>query len=346
MLDFRSDNTDHVSDQIIKSLIDVNFGNVSSYGDDEYTKNFAEKMNEVFERDVDVYPVFTGTAANVISFAGVVPPYGAIFCAENSHLDVDECNAPEFFTGGAKIIKVDSIDGKINLIDLNKKIKNLAPHSFHNPLPSLISLTQSTELGTVYGLNEIREISKIAKNYNMTLHIDGARISNALAYLKCSWADISWKSGVDILSLGTTKNGTIAAEAIISFKKDLSNKLMYYRKRGGHLVSKMRFLSSQLNAFFLNDLWKSNALHANKMALKLAEGLAQIDKIEIAYPVQSNGVFPIFPKEIAESLINKGYLFYQWGDPNNNTYRLMTTFNTSEKAVKDFIDNARIAAEK
>ena len=151
---------------------------------------------------------------------------------------------------------------------------------------------------------------------------------------------------MDILSLGTTKNGTIAAEAIISFKPDLFNKLMYYRKRGGHLVSKMRFLSSQLNAFFLDDLWKTNAMHANKMALKLSEGLIEIDKIEIAYPVQANGVFPILSKKIADSLFNKGYLFYRWGDPRNNTYRLMTTFNTPEKAVKNFIDNARIAAEQ
>lgn len=344
MLDFRSDNTSQASDQIIKSIINANSGSVSSYGEDHYTEELYKNMNKIFDRSVEVFPVFTGSAANILSFACSVPPYGAIFCAENSHVDIDECNGPEFYTGGAKIVSIKSDNGKLNPEDLSDKIKNFSPHGFHNPLPVAITLTQSTEVGTVYTPNEIMEISKIAKSYNMILHLDGARISNALAYLGCSWADISWKAGVDLLSLGTTKNGTIAAEAIILFHMGLSDKLEYFRKRGGHLVSKMRFLSAQLNAFISDDLWKQNALHANNMAIRLVDGIKEIRAIQLAYPVESNGVFLKLPKSIAEGLIERGFKFYPWGGQNSNIYRFMFSFNTPENSVDNLVNALKLVS--
>ncbi len=231
MNNFLSDNVSGISREILEGLKITNHGSANSYGQDDETKKLEYNINSLFEKKVSVFPVTSGTAANSIAFASCVPPYGAILCSEESHINIDECNAPEFYTSGAKLIKVDSLEGKITNKNLLSKIESIAPHGIHNAQAKLISITQSSELGTVYTLDEIRSIAKIAHDKNLILHMDGARIANAIISLKCSWADITWKAGVDILSFGATKNGAFGAEAIIYFNKNLSKNVEYYRKR-------------------------------------------------------------------------------------------------------------------
>ncbi len=336
---FLSDNVSGISDEILENLAKINHDVEDSYGYDSETKKLKVNLNSLFEKDVCYYPVSSGTAANSIAFSSCVPPYGAVFCTEESHINLDECNAPEFFTGGAKLILIDSIHGKVSPDDLIQKIDNLAPHGFHNPKPTLVSITQSSELGTVYTLDEIKLISDIVRDRNMLLHMDGARIANAVVSLNCSWAEMTWKSGVDILSFGATKNGAFSAEMIVYFKKELSKNVQYYRKRSGHLISKMRFISAQLNSYIENDLWKRNASQANLTAFQLSKSLQKISGLKVVYPVQANGVFVKLPDHLVKKLREKGFKFGIWGDKSKKIYRLMTAFNTTNDSVKNFIEN-------
>ena len=341
VIDFRSDNVVGASPKVIEAIVDANDGAVSAYGDDIYTKDLTDRMTALFEKEVVVYPVATGTAANTLSFACTVPPYGAIFCHNEAHVAVDECNGPEFYTGGAKVVGLAGSHGKIQPDQLADAADNIAPHGCHNPQPAAISLTQATEVGTVYKPEEIAALASIAHQRNMIVHIDGARIANAMVYLGRSWADCTWRAGVDVLSFGATKNGVVAAEAVVFFRKELSDRLPFFRKRGGHLFSKMRFLSAQLNAYLENELWRANALHANSMALRLCKGLEVISNVKIVHPVQANGVFAYLPEKLTESLRAEGFAFELWGRPADGVYRLMTAFNTHESSVDRFIEVAQ-----
>ncbi|MAR79284.1 MAG: low specificity L-threonine aldolase [Rhodospirillaceae bacterium] len=336
MNNFLSDNVSGISREILEGLNKINHGSANSYGEDDQTKKLQNNANSLFEKEVSIFPVTSGTAANSIAFASCVPPYGAILCSQESHINQDECNAPEFYTGGAKLVKVKSSVGKIIDANLSNVIENLAPHGIHNAQPILVSITQSTELGTIYTLDEIRSIAKIAKENNILLHMDGARIANAVTSLNCSWADITWKSGVDILSFGATKNGTFGSEAIIYFNKNLSKNVEYYRKRGGHLISKMRFISSQLNSYIETGIWEKNAKNANEMAKTLEKHLNHIVGVDVVYPVESNSVFVKMPDDLVEKLYNRGFAFGQWGKKAKKIYRIMASFDTNKESIINF----------
>jgi threonine aldolase len=329
---FASDNNSGVHPKIIEALNQANNGHAVGYGDDPITKKAVEKLKQLFKSDVDVYFVFTGTAANVLSIATICKPYHAVICADTSHLHVDECGAPERFTG-CKLITVPSSDGKLH-VDLIKPY--LEGFDFeHHVQPLLISVTQSTELGTVYAPGEIKEIARLAHENNMYLHIDGARIANALVSLDCTINEITSDVGVDVVSFGGTKNGMMFGESVIFFNKNLSQEFKYIRKQGMHLYSKMRFASAQFVAYLENDLWLKNAAHSNKMAKLLEKEINKIPQIKITRPVESNGVFAIVPETIIEPLREK-YFFYTW-DEHTSEVRWMCSFDTTEEDIMDFV---------
>ncbi len=266
-MNFCSDNATGVSPEIMTAIAAANCGAVLSYGDDEYTQGLQVKFSELFETSVTVFPVATGSAANALALAVVTPPYGAIYCHGESHINLDECGAPEFFTGGAKLVTITGNHAKIEAETLGKILDKAGVGVVHHVQPAAVSLTQATEAGTIYNPAEISQISEVVRRHNLHLHMDGSRFANAVASLGCSPADVTWRAGVDILSFGATKNGAMAAEAVVFFNGELAKTFPFYRKRSGHLFSKMRFLSAQLSAYITDDLWLRNATHANKMAV-------------------------------------------------------------------------------
>ncbi len=336
---FRSDNESGVAEPILQALTRVNAGSAHSYGEDAVTAQLNAAFNEVFEREVTVFPVVTGTAANALCVAQMVPAYGAVLCHQDSHLNVDECGAPEFYAGGAKLIGLPGGQALIAPERLARTIEASGVHGDHECELSAVSLTQSTELGTVYSTDHISEISAIARAHGLRLHMDGARFANAVASLQCSPADVSWRAGVDMLSFGASKNGAMAAEAVIVFDPSLARALGRRRKRGGHLISKMRFVSAQLLAYLQDGLWLELAANANAGARRLAAGLGRIDDVEIALPVQANGVFARLPDALAQGLKVAGFEFHGWpGEPG--LYRLLVPFNMPTSQIDDFVQTA------
>jgi threonine aldolase len=265
----------------------------------------------------------------------LTPVFGKIYCHELSHINTDECGAPEFFTGGAKLIPMRSSNGRIDANDLSQTIRGAG--NVHVPQPAAVSITQSCETGTVYQIDEIMAISKTAHNHGMSVHMDGARFANALASLDVSPAEMTWKSGVDVLTLGGTKNGCLAAEAIIFFKPDMVGNFPYLHKRSGQLLSKMRFISSQLEAYVTDDLWIRNAQHANSMAKILCEGLNAFSNIELAYPTQSNEVFVHLSRELIDYLNNAGYDINE-EELDGKAVRFVTAWNSELKDVDRLLE--------
>ena len=265
---FASDNVTGVCPEVLDAILKVNNGDSAPYGNDDLSKILQEKFSKIFEKDVVVYPTASGTAANALALSALTPVFGNIYCHKLSHINTDECGAPEFYTGGAKLITVKGVNGKINPQELSKSIGGVGV--VHHTQPSVVSITQLCETGETYELDEIKEISDTAHKHNLKMHMDGARFANALVSLGASPAEMTWKSGIDVLSFGATKNGCIAAEAIIFFKPELVGNLPFLMKRSGHLLSKMRFVSAQLDAYITGDVWLSNAKHANKMGKKLS----------------------------------------------------------------------------
>ena len=329
-MNFCSDNTTGVSPEIMAAIAAANCGAVMSYGDDEYTQRLQTKFSDLFETSVTVFPVATGSAANALGLAVVTPPYGAVYCHEESHINLDECGAPEFFTGGAKLVTLTGDRAKIEAETLSKKLDRAGIGVVHHVQPAAVSITQATEAGTVYNPAEISHISEVVRSHNLHLQMDGARFANAVASLGCSPADITWRAGVDILSFGATKNGAMAAEAVVFFNQELAKTFPFYRKRSGHLFSKMRFLSAQLEAYITDDLWLKNATHANKMATLLAAGLAGVEIVKFCHPVEANEIFMQLPESVITAVLAEGFLFYRW---DKCTVRLVTAFNTKEADV-------------
>ncbi len=329
-MNFCSDNTTGVSPEIMAAIAAANCGAVMSYGDDEYTQRLQTKFSDLFETSVTVFPVATGSAANALGLAVVTPPYGAVYCHEESHINLDECGAPEFFTGGAKLVTLTGDRAKIEAETLSKKLDRAGIGVVHHVQPAAVSITQATEAGTVYNPAEISHISEVVRSHNLHLQMDGARFANAVASLGCSPADITWRAGVDILSFGATKNGAMAAEAVVFFNQELAKTFPFYRKRSGHLFSKMRFLSAQLEAYITDDLWVKNATHANKMATQLAAGLAGVEGVKLCHPVEANEIFMQLPESVITAVLAEGFLFYRW---DKCTVRLVTAFNTKEADV-------------
>lgn len=329
-MNFCSDNATGVSPEIMTAIAAANCGAAMSYGDDEYTQRLQVKFSDLFETSVTVFPVATGSAANALGLAVVTPPYGAVYCHAESHINLDECGAPEFFTGGAKLVTLTGDRAKIEAETLGQKLDRAGVGVVHHVQPAAVSITQATEAGTVYNPAEISHISEVVRSHNLYLHMDGARFANAVASLGCSPADITWRAGVDILSFGATKNGAMAAEAVVFFNQELAKTFPFYRKRSGHLFSKMRFLSAQLEAYITDDLWMKNAVHANKMATQLAAGLAGVEGVKLCHPVEANEIFMQLPESVISAVLAEGFLFYRW---DKCTVRLVTAFNTLEADV-------------
>jgi threonine aldolase len=327
----------------MSALNKANDGFVTSYGGDDLTAKLQSVTSDVFERQVTVFPVTSGTAANALALSQIVPAFGAIYCYEAAHLVTDEAGAPAFFTGGAQLIGFPAADGKIRPEQLTKAVAYAEDLGIHHVKPGAVSLTQATEWGTVYSPAEVSAIAAVAKHHQLPVHMDGARFANALVHLGCTPAEASWKCGVDVLSLGATKNGALGAEAVVFFDPAMARDFERRRKRAGHLVSKLRFLSAQLNAYLKNGLWLDNARHANAMAAKMAQGLKTVAGARLLHPVQANELFVVIPAETATALETQGFKFYRWplhADEPGVTIRLVTSYATPSADVDEFITAA------
>ena len=330
---FASDNNAGIHPDIIKEVIASNTGHAIGYGSDIYTEQALNIFKEQFGSTTETYFVFTGTAANVLGLSAVIRSWNSVIASSSAHLEQDECGAPEKLIG-CKVLTVDTPDGKINPELLEKHM-----HGFdfeHHSQPKVISVTQATEMGTVYSPFEIRKIADFAHDRKMLLHMDGARIANAAVFLNLPFKAFTTDAGVDVLSFGGTKNGMMFGEAICFLKPGLSNDFKYIRKQGMQLASKMRFISAQYIAYFHNDLWKKCASHSNTMARILDKALQEIKGIRITQNVESNGVFVIMPSEVAEKMKNH-YFFYPWNEKISE-YRLMTSWDTTEEDIEDFVE--------
>ena len=332
---FASDNVAGACPEVLEAILKANDGDRAPYGDDEISKNLQDKFSEIFEKEVIVFPTSSGTAANALALSTMTPSFGNIYCHKLSHINVDECGAPEFYTGGAKLVNLNGVNGKITAEELNKSISGKGV--VHHTQPSSVSITQLCETGEAYELDEIKKISEIAHNHKLNMHMDGARFANALVSLDCSPAEMTWKSGIDVLSFGATKNGCLAAEAIIFFKPELVGNLPFLMKRAGHLLSKMSFVSAQLDAYITNEVWLRNAKHANAMGKKLSQGLNQHKNIELAYPTDANEIFVKIPKDIIDQLNSEGYTINddEW---DGKAVRLVTAWNTSLSDIETFLN--------
>ncbi|MDJ0936589.1 MAG: low specificity L-threonine aldolase [Kiloniellales bacterium] len=341
MVDFRSDNVKGAAPEILAALAEANTGTAAPYGDDALTARLQDRFREVFETDCAVFPVATGTAANVLGLSVMTPSYGAIYCHKDSHINVDECGAPELYSGGAKLVALPGADAKLSAAQLAEVLAEGGAGVVHHVQPAAISLTQASEAGTVYRVEEVAAIAEVARAHGLGLQMDGARFANALVTLGCSPAEATWKAGVDVLAFGGTKNGCFCAEAVVVFRPELAATLPYRRKRGGHLFSKLRFLSAQLEAYLKDDLWLRLARHANGRARDLAEGLAALPGVEILHPVEANEIFARLPQGLAERLRGQGFTFYDWAAAGPGAVRLITAFDSEPEEVATFLAAAR-----
>ena len=324
-MDFRSDNVSGVHPAILEALAAINGSSASAYGADAVTQRLERRLAEVFEHEVGVAVVATGTAANALSLALYTPPWGAVYCHEHAHIALDECGAPEAFTAGAKLVGLSGAGGKLAATTLSASIQGRGV--VHAVQPASVSISQVSESGLTYTPDEIGALSQVAKRHGLALHMDGARFANAVVSLGATPAQITWKAGVDVLSLGATKNGALAAEAVVLFDRGKLEELSYRRKRAGHLLSKMRYASAQLEAYLAHDLWLRNARHANAMATRLSDGL-RARGLTPLLPVQANELFVPIAEPRASALRAVGFAFYDWPQLGADTRRLVTAFDT------------------
>ena len=346
-MNFASDNVYGIHPKILASLGEANPATAPSYGGDPLTKKSEEKLAEVFGCELRAFLVTSGTAANGLSLSAITPGYGAIICHGEAHIAVDECNSPEHFTGGAKIIGLHAPAGKITPAMVEKTLKGFI-RGEHDPKPRGVSLTNATELGTVYAPAEVNAMSKLIRPRGMKLHMDGARFANAVAGLGVSPAELSWKAGVDVLTFGATKNGAMMLEAVVFFDLALAEDFAYRRMRSGQLISKSRYLGAQMLAYLADGLWLENARRANALAHKLANGLRQVNSIRIPYPVQANEVFAVIPRSLSDRLLAAGAKFYDWMpdslgaaiSPDEIFVRFVLSFATPEADVDAFLNLA------
>jgi len=328
---FASDNNAGVHPKVLQAIAAVNRGHVVGYGDDAHTEAAVRKFKQHFGADAEVFIVFNGTAANCLSLKALTESYNGVICAEGAHIYTDECGAPEKFTG-CKLIPIPTVDGKLTVESVGHAYHGIGDQ--HHVQPRVISITQATELGTVYTSREVRDLARFAHDRNMFLHMDGARIANAAVSLGLTLREATRDLGVDVLSFGGTKNGAMGAEAVVFFNKKLSRDFLYLRKQGMQLASKMRFISAQLEALLSNDLWRKNAQHANRMAELLQRELSEITQVKIVYKVEANGVFAQIPRR-AIAKLQRRYFFYVW-DEDRSLVRWMCSFDTTEQDVKQF----------
>lgn len=342
---FASDNWAGVHPAVASALNDAAKGFDSAYGSGAWDKRVAARFNEIFEREVAVFFVATGTAANSLSLASVARPGGVSFCHREAHIMDDECGAPGYFSGGGRLQGVDGKLAKIDPARLEAAIGRFPPGFVHAGQPVAVSITQATEIGTVYSLDEIDAIAAIAKRHGLPLHMDGARFANALVSLDVSPAEMTWKRGVDMLSFGGTKNGCWCAEAVVLFDPARAREFAFYQKSAAQLFSKSRFIAAQFEAYFKDDLWLSSARHANAMGSKLSAALSRSNEVRLAWQPQANEVFATMPKPTMERLQGAGAMFYDWHVPASfsadmpddaQLCRFVTSFATTEADVDKF----------
>ena len=334
-MNFRSDNEAPVAPEILNAICCANAGSAHAYGADPFTGRLDEAFSDWFEKPVFVLPLVSGTAGNSIALAQVCPPYGAVFCHEEAHIAVDECGAPEFYGGGLKLIPLPGQDGKLTAEGLKGRLGWFGIKGDHEPVAAAISLTQATECGTVYRPEELSSLAAVARDAGMRVHLDGARFANALAFLGCTPADLSWRAGVDLMTLGATKNGAMAAEAVIVFDPDLVAGLSRRRMKGGHLLSKMRYVSAQLLAWLDDDLWLELASAANGGALRLARALEASERARLAYPTEANEVFAYLDPALDEALCEAGFAYYPWPG-QEGLFRMVVPWDVSEESLRRF----------
>ena len=335
---FASDNVAGACPEVLDAIIKANDGDSTPYGNDQLSTELQDKFSEIFEKEVIVFPTASGTAANALALATMTPSFGNVYCHKLSHINTDECGAPEFYTGGGKLVTLKGINGKITAEELDQAISGKG--IVHHTQPSSVSITQVCETGEVYQLDEIKKISEVTHKHNLNIHMDGARFANALVSLNATPAEMTWKSGIDVLSFGATKNGCIAAEAIIFFKKDLVGNVAFLMKRAGHLLSKMRFVSAQLDAYISNDVWLRNAKHANKMGKRLSDGLKEHSDINLAYPTEANEVFATFPRNKIDHLNSEGYQINE-DEWDGKAVRLVAAWNTQNTDVDHLLNSLK-----
>jgi threonine aldolase len=354
-MNFQSDNIVGASRPVLDALVRANEGPLPAYGADALTERVEARFREIFARDCAVFLVTTGTAANALALAAAVPPFGLALCHREAHVIDDECGAPEFFTHGAKLVGLPGVGAKVAAADVAAYLAGLSNAVKQMP-PSALSISQVTECGAVYALDEIRAHAEVCRRHGLKLHMDGARFANALVALGCTPADMTWRSGVDILSFGATKNGCLMGEAVVVFDPALAGTLAYRRKRAGQTISKGRLIAAQLEGYFADDHWIDNARRANGLARRLAEGLAALPGVRLAWPADANEVFPILPRSLDEALRAAGALYHPWTDlslapdnalgPDERLVRLVVSFATPDEAVDDLLTVAGAALRR
>ena len=349
-MNFASDNVSAAAPEMIEAVLRANRDAAMPYGADEITARLQGLVAETFEREARVYLVATGTAANALALACLCPPWATVYCHDEAHVQMDECGAPEFFTGGAKLSLLPGADARIEPAALEEKLSRPV-RGVHQVQRGALSLTQATELGAVYDGESLGRLCAAAKGADLPVHMDGTRFANALARTGASPAGMSWKAGVDALCLGATKNGALAAEAVILFGAETAWEFELRRKRGGHLFSKMRFLAAQMEAYLTDGLWLRLAAHANAMADRLAAGIATLPGARLRHPVEANMVFPALPRRAHRALQAAGARYYPWPDdqsfdgPEDGAAgcRLVCSWSTTEAEVDHFLAVARDA---
>jgi len=346
-MDFRSDNVASAAPEIVDAVVEAARTSATPYGGDAVTEGLEPAFSALFETGVKVFPVVTGTAANALALAALTPPWGVIYAARAAHVENDECGAPEFMTGGAKVTGIEERCGRIVPAALEAALAAAGAGEVHWSQPACLSLTQPTEMGQVYTPDELRALTGIARRHGLAVHMDGARFGNAVAASGASPAELTWRAGVDALSFGATKNGALAAEAIVLFDTARAAGLAFRHKRAGQLLSKMRFVSAQLAAYVADGLWLRLAARANTQAHRLAAGLEAVPGAALAAPVEANEIFVTLPRAVIEGLARAGVLFYLWPetDAEATTIRLVTRHDTDAGEVDALIETAqRLAA--
>ena len=328
---FASDNNAGIHPKVLQAIAAANQGHVVGYGDDRYTEAVVGKFKQHFGPDIEVFLVFNGTAANTLGLKALTESYHAVICAEGAHIYTDECGAPEKFTG-CKLIAIAAPDGKLTVSSVSEAFHGIGDQ--HHVQPRVISITQCTEVGTVYQPKEVRDLARFAHEHDMFLHMDGARIANAAVSLEMTLREATRDLGVDVLSFGGTKNGAMGAEAVVFFDKKFCRDFLYVRKQGMQLASKMRFISAQFDALFADDLWRRNAEHSNRMAALLHDEVRKIRQVKIVQEVEANGVFAQIPRQ-AIAKLQERYFFYVWNE-EESVVRWMCSFDTTEEDVKRF----------
>jgi threonine aldolase len=342
-MNFASDNTAGVAPAILDAIVAANEGYARGYGNDDWTLKAERRLSEIFEREVAVFLVPTGTAANALALAQVTPPWGIVLCHEESHIVTDECGAPEFFGGGLKLVGLAGDAGKLGPQTLQTALAGHAGHRPHEMIPSALSITQASEAGTIYRADEIASLCDIAHARSLAVHMDGARFANALVRLNASPAQMTWRAGVDVLSFGATKGGAMAAEAVVFFDAARAAFMGERRKRGGHLLSQHRFIAAQLRAYLEDDRWLALARHANTMADRLAQKLTVVG-LKPVYPVEANLVFVVLPRALDARLKAAGANYYVRSregfdaGADNVLVRLVTSFATPDQDIERFVN--------